>query len=93
LDILSNKTFRALKQHPVKQLVVGGGVSANQGLRKRLAKDIKDKNLDMELVFPPLRLCGDNAAMIGAMAQIQFDKGDFAELDLNADPSLDFDME
>ena len=93
LDILSNKTFRALKQHPVKQLIVGGGVSANQGLRKRLAKDIKDKNLDMELVFPPLRLCGDNAAMIGAMAQIQFDKGDFAELDLNADPSLDFDME
>ncbi|WP_295290040.1 tRNA (adenosine(37)-N6)-threonylcarbamoyltransferase complex transferase subunit TsaD, partial [Veillonella sp.] len=72
LDILSNKTFRALKQHPVKQLIVGGGVSANQGLRKRLAKDIKDKNLDMELVFPPLRLCGDNAAMIGAMAQIQF---------------------
>jgi Metal-dependent proteases with possible chaperone activity len=47
----------------------------------------------MELVFPPLRLCGDNAAMIGAMAQIQYDKGDFAELDLNADPSLDFDME
>jgi putative glycoprotease GCP len=31
LDILSNKTFRALKQHPVKQLIVGGGVSANQG--------------------------------------------------------------
>jgi N6-L-threonylcarbamoyladenine synthase len=31
--------------------------------------------------------------MIGAMAQIQFDKGDFAKLDLNADPSLDFDME
>ncbi|WP_334331640.1 tRNA (adenosine(37)-N6)-threonylcarbamoyltransferase complex transferase subunit TsaD [Companilactobacillus sp. HBUAS59544] len=90
LDILSNKTFRALKQHPVKQLIVGGGVSANQGLRKRLAQEIKERNLDMELVFPPLRLCGDNAAMIGAMAQIQYDKGDFADLDLNADPSLDF---
>lgn len=92
LDILSNKTFRALKQHPVKQLVVGGGVSANQGLRKRLAEEIEKRHLDMELVFPPLRLCGDNAAMIGAMAQIQYDKGDFADLDLNADPSLDFDM-
>lgn len=93
LDILTNKTFKALKQHPVKQLIVGGGVSANQGLRKRLADEIKERNLDMELVFPPLRLCGDNAAMIGAMAQIQYDKKDFADLDLNADPSLDFDME
>ncbi|MFC6175697.1 tRNA (adenosine(37)-N6)-threonylcarbamoyltransferase complex transferase subunit TsaD [Companilactobacillus huachuanensis] len=93
LDILVNKTFKALKLHPVKQLIVGGGVSANQGLRKRLAEEIEKRNMDMELVFPPLRLCGDNAAMIGAMAQIQYDKGDFAELDLNADPSLDFDME
>lgn len=93
LDILSNKTFRALKEHPVKQLIVGGGVSANQGLRKRLADEIAKRHLDMELVFPPLRLCGDNAAMIGAMAQIQYDKNDFADLDLNADPSLDFDME
>ena len=90
---MTNKTFKALKLHPVKQLIVGGGVSANQGLRKRLAEEIEKRDMDMELVFPPLRLCGDNAAMIGAMAQIQYDKGDFAELDLNADPSLDFDME
>ncbi|KRN99208.1 tRNA (adenosine(37)-N6)-threonylcarbamoyltransferase complex transferase subunit TsaD [Companilactobacillus kimchiensis] len=93
LDILVNKTFKALKQHPVKQLIVAGGVSANQGLRQRLAAEMKKRNMDMELVFPPLRLCGDNAAMIGAMAQIQYDKKDFADLDLNADPSLDFDME
>ena len=93
LDILTNKTFKALKQHPVNQLIVAGGVSANQGLRKRLAAEIEKRNLDIELVFPPLRLCGDNAAMIGAMAQIQYDKQDFADLDLNADPSLDFDME
>jgi len=93
LDILTNKTFRALKQHPVNQLIVAGGVSANQGLRKRLAEEIEKRNLDIELVFPPLRLCGDNAAMIGAMAQIQYDKGDFADLTVNADPSFDFDME
>ncbi|WP_099975128.1 tRNA (adenosine(37)-N6)-threonylcarbamoyltransferase complex transferase subunit TsaD [Lactobacillus terrae] len=90
LDILSNKLFRAVEKNPVKQIVVAGGVAANQGLRNRLAKDIKDKNLDIELVFPPLRLCGDNAAMIGAIAQIQYEKGDFAGLDLNSDPSLDF---
>jgi len=90
LDILSNKTFRALKQHPVSQLVVAGGVAANQGLRKRLKEEIEKRNMDMELVFPPLRLCGDNAAMIGAIAQIQYEKGDFADLSLNSDPSLDF---
>ncbi|WP_404810810.1 tRNA (adenosine(37)-N6)-threonylcarbamoyltransferase complex transferase subunit TsaD [Companilactobacillus jidongensis] len=90
LDILSNKTFRALKQHPVNQLVVAGGVAANQGLRKRLKEEIEKRNMDMELIFPPLRLCGDNAAMIGAIAQIQFEKGDFADLSLNSDPSLDF---
>lgn len=90
LDILSNKVFRALKQHPVKQLVVAGGVAANQGLRQRLRDDIEKRNLDMDLIFPPLRLCGDNAAMIGAIAQIQYDKKDFADLTVNADPSLDF---
>lgn len=90
LDILSNKTFRALKTHPVKQLVVAGGVAANQGLRKRLASEIEKRGNDIELVFPPLRLCGDNAAMIGAIAQIQYEKKDFADLTVNADPSLDF---
>ncbi|WP_125770365.1 tRNA (adenosine(37)-N6)-threonylcarbamoyltransferase complex transferase subunit TsaD [Companilactobacillus furfuricola] len=90
LDILANKTFRAIKTHPVKQLVVAGGVAANQGLRSRLASEIAKRNDDIELVFPPLRLCGDNAAMIGAIAQIQYDKKDFADLTVNADPSLDF---
>ncbi|WP_338080224.1 tRNA (adenosine(37)-N6)-threonylcarbamoyltransferase complex transferase subunit TsaD [Companilactobacillus mishanensis] len=90
LDILVNKTFRALKTHPVQQLVVAGGVAANQGLRKRLASEIETRKLDMDLIFPPLRLCGDNAAMIGAIAQIQYDKKDFADLTVNADPSLDF---
>ncbi len=90
LDILTNKTFRAIKTHPVKQLIVAGGVAANNGLRKRLAEEISKRKDDIELVFPPLRLCGDNAAMIGAIAQIQYDKKDFADLTVNADPSLDF---
>ncbi|KRL66447.1 tRNA (adenosine(37)-N6)-threonylcarbamoyltransferase complex transferase subunit TsaD [Companilactobacillus versmoldensis] len=90
LDILANKTFRAIKTHPVKQLIVVGGVAANQGLRKRLADEIAKRNSDIELIFPPLRLCGDNAAMIGAIAQIQYEKQDFADLTVNADPSLDF---
>ncbi len=72
---------------PVKTLVVAGGVAANQGLRERLADEITEA----EVVIPPLRLCGDNAGMVSLAAAIEYDKGHFAGLDLNAKPSLAFD--
>jgi len=43
------------------------------------------------LVKAPLKLCGDNAAMIGAFAEVAYRHGDFADATLNADPSLEFD--
>jgi N6-L-threonylcarbamoyladenine synthase len=43
------------------------------------------------LIVPPLRLCGDNAAMIGAAAHVALAKKQFGSLDLSADPGLDFD--
>ena len=70
-----------------RTLVVAGGVAANQGLRERLADEITEA----EVVIPPLRLCGDNAGMISLAAAIEYDKGHFADLDLNAKPSLAFD--
>ncbi|MGR3741389.1 tRNA (adenosine(37)-N6)-threonylcarbamoyltransferase complex transferase subunit TsaD [Companilactobacillus sp. DQM5] len=91
VDILTEKTFRALKNNPVKQLIVAGGVAANSGLKKRFADEITKRNLDLDLIVPPIRLCGDNAAMIGAAAQVEYDKNNFTELSLNADPSLDFE--
>ncbi|MCB4994368.1 tRNA (adenosine(37)-N6)-threonylcarbamoyltransferase complex transferase subunit TsaD [Streptococcus mutans] len=87
LDILMVKTKKALAAYPVKTLVVAGGVAANQGLRERLKEDIKDINV----VIPPLRLCGDNAGMITYAAAVEYEKGHFAELDLNAKPSLAFE--
>ncbi|EMC32902.1 tRNA (adenosine(37)-N6)-threonylcarbamoyltransferase complex transferase subunit TsaD [Streptococcus mutans] len=87
LDILMVKTKKALVAYPVKTLVVAGGVAANQGLRERLKEDIKDINV----VIPPLRLCGDNAGMIAYAAAVEYEKGHFAELDLNAKPSLAFE--
>ncbi|MGT2907473.1 tRNA (adenosine(37)-N6)-threonylcarbamoyltransferase complex transferase subunit TsaD [Streptococcus dentiloxodontae] len=86
LDILLTKTKKALKQYPVKQLIVAGGVAANQGLRQRLADEI----INVDLLIPPLRLCGDNAGMIALAAAIEYEKGSFAEFDLNAKPSLAF---
>lgn len=88
LDILMAKTKKALEKYPVKTLVVAGGVAANQGLRERLAKEISD----IEVIIPPLRLCGDNAGMIALAAVSEWNKGNLATLDLNAKPSLAFDM-
>ncbi|MGT2895128.1 tRNA (adenosine(37)-N6)-threonylcarbamoyltransferase complex transferase subunit TsaD [Streptococcus entericus] len=86
LDVLIAKTKKALAQYPVKQLVVAGGVAANQGLRERLEVDITD----VEVIVPPLRLCGDNAGMIALAAVVEYEKGNLADLSLNAKPSLVF---
>ncbi|HHT7803574.1 TPA: tRNA (adenosine(37)-N6)-threonylcarbamoyltransferase complex transferase subunit TsaD [Streptococcus suis] len=87
MDILMAKTKKALAVYPVKTLVVAGGVAANQGLRERLAAEITD----VEVIIPPLRLCGDNAGMIALAAVSEYNKGNFAGWELNAKPSLAFD--
>ncbi|HEM3561415.1 TPA: tRNA (adenosine(37)-N6)-threonylcarbamoyltransferase complex transferase subunit TsaD [Streptococcus suis] len=87
LDILMAKTKKALEKYPVKTLVVAGGVAANQGLRERLAAEITD----VEVIIPPLRLCGDNAGMIALAAVSEYNKENFAGWDLNAKPSLAFE--
>lgn len=84
LDILISKTKKALERYPVDTLVVAGGVAANKGLRERLAQDITDT----QVIIPPLRLCGDNAGMIALAAAVEYDQGHFADLSLNAQPSL-----
>lgn len=87
LDILISKTKKALAKYPVKTLVVAGGVAANQGLRERLTKEITD----VDIIIPPLRLCGDNAGMIAYAAAIENEKEHYADLSLNAKPSLVFE--
>ena len=81
------KTKKALEKYPVKTLVVAGGVAANKGLRERLATEITEVNV----IIPPLRLCGDNAGMIAYASVSEWNKENFADLDLNAKPSLAFD--
>ncbi|HFR4577377.1 TPA: tRNA (adenosine(37)-N6)-threonylcarbamoyltransferase complex transferase subunit TsaD [Streptococcus suis] len=87
MDILMAKTKKALAAYPVKTLVVAGGVAANQGLRERLVAEITD----VDVIIPPLRLCGDNAGMIALAAVSEYNKGNFAGWELNAKPSLAFD--
>ena len=86
LDVLVEKTRRAVEQTGVRQLIVAGGVSANTELRRRLQSYARETGVTLSL--PPLELCTDNAAMIAAAAYYAEQKGIRAGLDLNADPSL-----
>lgn len=88
VEVLVTKTIRAAKDKKVKQLLLAGGVAANKGLRDTLSEAVKKELPDVELLIPPLKLCGDNAAMIGAAAYTEYKKGDFASLNLNARPGL-----
>jgi N6-L-threonylcarbamoyladenine synthase len=87
LDVLIGKTKKASQEYQVKQIIVAGGVAANKGLRKRIVEDIKD----IEVIFPSMKYCTDNAAMIGAAAYHQFLKeGAHPNYLLGGESTLDF---
>jgi N6-L-threonylcarbamoyladenine synthase len=68
MDVIIYKLKEALKRYPVKQLIIAGGVAANQGLRQRL----QSSDLGVEIVIPSMKYCTDNAAMIAAAAYHQY---------------------
>lgn len=92
IDVLVSKTLKAIHEYPVKQLVLAGGVAANHGLRAELTNRMNQEFPSIRLSIPPLTLCGDNAAMIGAAAYVEFNSGNFSGYDLNAKPGLSFEM-
>ncbi|MBQ4117709.1 MAG: tRNA (adenosine(37)-N6)-threonylcarbamoyltransferase complex transferase subunit TsaD [Oscillospiraceae bacterium] len=86
---LVDRVMLAAKEGGYKTIVAAGGVSANSGLRALLERECKRRHL--ELFVPPLELCGDNAAMIGSQAYYEALAGHFADLSLNARPTMPID--
>lgn len=86
VDVLATKTLRAAQELGVRQVALAGGVAANLALRERLARELAQ--VDVRLSFPPVALCTDNAAMIGAAAYFHLALGERSSLDLDVRPGL-----
>jgi len=83
--IFYKKTKDAVLKYDIKQLVVGGGVSANSKIRETLTN--LSKELDIEILIPPLKYCTDNAAMVGSAAYYKYKKDKISDLNITARPT------
>ena len=81
-DTLVPRVAMALEQTGRKRIAVAGGVAANSRIRRDILEAAKQ--LGAEVYMPPLSLCGDNGAMIGAQAYYEYLAGNVADMDLNA---------
>ena len=87
VDIISKKTIKALEDKQVNNLIVAGGVAANSGIRERLINECQKRNI--HCVFPDIKYCTDNAAMIATSGYYAFKLGIRSDLKLNGKSSLE----
>ena len=78
VEVIVKKLRRAIESVGARSVVVGGGVSANGGLREALGQ------LPVPAFVPPMRYCTDNAAMSAGLAHVYVEQGHFSALDLDA---------
>ncbi len=86
-DTLVPRTMAAARELGRKNIVVAGGVAANSPIRADFKAAAEKEGCT--LFVPPLKLCGDNAAMIGAQGYYEFLAGHTAGSDLNAYATMD----
>jgi len=86
VDVLAVKTRQAAQEYHVKQVLLAGGVAANSSLRRRLEQELRP--LDIQLSYPPIAFCTDNAAMIASAAFFHLLRGEQHGLDLDVQPGL-----
>ena len=85
-EILLENTKKAVKETNINKIALAGGVSANSYIRKAF-KELEEKE-NIKVYYPELKLCTDNAAMIGVAAYYEYIKGTRHGWDLNAVPNL-----
>ena len=85
-EILLENTKKAVKETNINKIALAGGVSANSYIRKAF-KELEEKE-NIEIYYPELKLCTDNAAMIASAGYYNYLKGNFSDLKLNAVPNL-----
>ena len=89
VDELVPRAMLAMQQSGRKVLVAAGGVAANSFIRAELEKECRKHGY--RLYMPPLKLCGDNGAMIGAQGYYEYLAGARADWSLNAYATRDID--
>ncbi len=90
-EILRDNFLKAAERTGDTTLVLAGGVSANSGLRRVMEQAAAERGF--QLYLPPLSLCGDNAAMVGAQAYYEYLAGHTAGPDLNAAATMPIEAE
>jgi N6-L-threonylcarbamoyladenine synthase len=81
-ETLVPRVVRALEETGYKKVAVAGGVAANSRIRADILAAAG--KLGAEVYMPPLKLCGDNGAMIGSQAYYEYLAGNVADMSLNA---------
>jgi N6-L-threonylcarbamoyladenine synthase len=72
VDVLVSKTMKASKKYKSKAIMLVGGVSANNELKREFQKKIKKEKEKITFIYPPLKYTGDNAAMIAIAGVYHF---------------------